>query len=82
MNKVQAVRVDADSFNDSQVRISCAQAIIDALGIFIMESEEIPVSHELIHDALMGASFLLKDASEGFCKNPATVATSTNEVTA
>jgi len=80
MTQSNGIAVDVTAFNDSQLRISCAQAIIDALGIFILDCEEIPVSTELIHSALMGATILLEDASRGFCKKP--IATGDSEVTA
>jgi hypothetical protein len=67
------VLIDEAAYNDSQLRIACAKAIIDTIGIFINESEEIPVSNSLIHSALMGATMLLDDASAGFCKKPAAI---------
>ena len=64
--------VDADAYNDSQLRIECARCVIDTIGIFIndCESDVLPVTNTLIHGALMGATMLLKDAELGLCKKP------------
>lgn len=68
------ILVDAESYNDGQLRIECAKAIIDSIGIFINECDEIPIANSLIHSALFGAAMLLEDASKGFSTKPSEVA--------
>ena len=59
------LNISGDQFDDATLRISLAEVIVTALSIHISESD-LPgrgkVSGSVLHDALMGASILLKDA--------------------